>query len=55
MPWHVGKSATCPPAKPWAVIVNATGKVVGCHATRGDALAQIAALNANVPEARRQA
>ena len=50
MPWHVDKTAQCPASKPWGVIKNSDGKVVGCHATKKDANKQLAALNANVAE-----
>jgi HK97 family phage prohead protease len=53
MPWHMGKSAECPSSKPWAVIKDADGKVVGCHATKDDAKKQMAALYVNVPDANR--
>ena len=47
MPWHVAKSDQCPVSKPWAVIKNADGKVVGCHETQESADKQVAALYAN--------
>lgn len=47
MPWHVMKSAQCPVSKPWAVVQDSNGKVVGCHASKADANKQLAALNAN--------
>lgn len=49
MPYHVGKSAQCPASKPWAVILDATGKSVGCHPTKAAANKQLAALNIHVP------
>jgi HK97 family phage prohead protease len=49
MPWHAAKSGACPASKPWAVIKNADGKVVGCHETSDSANKQIAALYANEP------
>lgn len=50
MPWHVARSVNCPAAKPWAVIKNADGQVVGCHVNRDAANAQMAALYASEPE-----
>jgi HK97 family phage prohead protease len=49
MPWHAAKSDQCPASKPWAVIKNADGKVVGCHETQESANKQVAALYANEP------
>jgi len=46
MPYHVAKSGSCPVSKPWAVIKNADGKVMGCHASKTDANKQLAALYA---------
>src|SRR4030065_940464 len=49
MPWHLeGDNPGC---KGWAVVKDSDGKVVGCHKTKKDALAQLAALNINVKEA----
>lgn len=50
MPWHVGKSGECPDSKPWAVIKDDDGEVVGCHETKEDAVAQLVALKINVEE-----
>jgi HK97 family phage prohead protease len=47
MPWHVAKSSQCPTSKPWAVIKDSDSSVAGCHATKGDAQKQLAALYAN--------
>lgn len=47
MPWHIGSSDSCPASKPYAVIKDADGSVSGCHATRKEAEAQMAALYAN--------
>jgi HK97 family phage major capsid protein/HK97 family phage prohead protease len=48
MPWHIDSdNAKC---AGWAVVKDSDGKVVGCHATKAKALAQLAALNANVKE-----
>jgi HK97 family phage prohead protease len=54
MPWHVAKTEQCPSSKPWGVILDATGEVVdgGCHVTKADALAHMAALYANEPGAK---
>src|SRR6266516_4406402 len=57
MPYGVGKRASCPASRPWAVYKIATPgspeKVVngGCHATRDQALAQQRALYAKEPAA----
>jgi len=47
MPFHVERSDTCPPSKPWACVKDATGEVLGCHASEADAQAQVDALYAN--------
>jgi hypothetical protein len=51
MPWHLDSSH--PSCSGWAVVLDATGKVVpgGCHPTKAAALKHLAALNANVKEA----
>jgi HK97 family phage prohead protease len=54
VPWGVGKRDSCPAAKPWAVYLIGTGKVVGCHRTQERALAHQRALYANEPAAARQ-
>jgi len=53
MPWHVAKTAQCPASRPWGVILDASGQVVpgGCHATKAEANAHMAALYANEPHA----
>ncbi len=51
MPYHIGSSAKCPSSKPYAVIKDSDGTVMGCHATKADAQAQLAALYANEPKA----
>jgi hypothetical protein len=49
MPWHISKRpGDCGKAKPWAVVQDSTGKVVGCHTSKADAQKQMAALYANV-------
>ena len=50
MPWHVAKTDACPASEPWGVIKDADGSVVGCHATKQDALDQMAALYAEDEE-----
>lgn len=50
VPYHVEKSESCPTSKPYAVVKDADGKVMGCHMTRGDAGKQMAALYANEPK-----
>jgi HK97 family phage prohead protease len=48
VPWKVvSEHPGCPASKPWGVVVIATGEKVGCHATKADAQAQVAALNVN--------
>lgn len=47
MPYHISKSESCPSSKPYAVIKDADGEIMGCHKTRGDANDQLAALHAN--------
>lgn len=47
MPYHVAKSSGCPSSKPWAVIKNSDGKIMGCHASKADAENQLAAIHAN--------
>lgn len=51
MPYDVGKGHGCPASKPWACFNTETGAVMGCHETKDDAEAQMAALYANEPEA----
>lgn len=51
MPWRVERSASCPASKPFAVVNQDTGRRMGCHATRAAARQQLAALNANEPQA----
>lgn len=49
-PWVVRKGGgTCEPDE-WAVLTKGTGRTNGCHTSRRKALAQVAALNANVDE-----
>lgn len=50
MPWHIAQDvAGC---DGWAVVKDSTGEIEGCHATRRDALRQLAALNIAEPDAR---
>lgn len=46
MPWHVEQRGN-----QFAVVANDGGKVMGTHATKPQAVAQLKALYANVPEA----
>lgn len=52
MPWSIEKGHGCPSSKPWAVVNEDSGDVEGCHATKADAEAQMAALYANEPGAK---
>jgi hypothetical protein len=46
MPWHKVKGhKQCPASKPWAVVKDKDGKVVGCHASESRANKQLAALH----------
>lgn len=48
MPWHVQENhPDCPEDSPFAVVKNDTDEVEGCHATRGEAEEQMAALYAS--------
>ena len=47
MPYHVAKTGDCPTSKPWGVIKDSDGEVMGCHATKGEANDQLAAIHAN--------
>lgn len=49
MPYHVAKSTKCGASKPWAVIKDSDGKIMGCHPTKEKANKQLAALYANEP------
>lgn len=49
MPYHVARSAECPASRPWAVVKDSDGTIMGCHATRSAAVAQLAALHAAEP------
>lgn len=47
MPWRIVENDRgCPPSQPWAVRVEATDQLVGCHTSRTSAIAQVAALHA---------
>lgn len=52
MPYHLGKSSSCPPSKPFAVLKD-DGSVApgGCHETREKALKHQRALQVNVEDA----
>ena len=47
MPWHIGKSKTCPASKPHAVIKDSDKSVAGCHVSEAKAKKQLAALYAS--------
>lgn len=48
MPWHkVHNHSKCPSSKPWAVVKDSDGKVVGCHENEAKANKQLAALHAS--------
>lgn len=51
MPYHVAKSSECPASRPWAVVKDADGEVMGCHETREGAVAQIGAIESEEDEA----
>lgn len=44
MPYKVEKTGQCPAGKPWGVFVEATGELVGCHASEAAGAQQVAAL-----------
>lgn len=44
MPWHIDKTESCPASKPWGVIKDSDGKVVGCHETKESAIGQLVVL-----------
>jgi hypothetical protein len=47
MPWRISPDdSECPAGRPWGVRLEATGRLEGCHASREDAEAQVAALHA---------
>lgn len=48
MPYHtVSEHSECPASRPVAVVKDSDGEVMGCHANRGDAERQIAAIESN--------
>jgi hypothetical protein len=50
MPWHIeSDNSKC---KGWAVVKDSDGSISGCHKTKAGAQAQLAALYANVPDAK---
>lgn len=52
MPYHIGKSSSCPPSKPFAVLKeNGSPVPGGCHATRQEALKHQRALMVHVEDA----
>jgi len=44
MPYHVARSETCPAERPYAVVKDDTGEIMGCHPTPERAGAQIGAI-----------
>jgi len=44
MPYHTAKSTGCPTSRPWAVINDNNGRVMGCHTDEAAAKSQMAAL-----------
>ena len=51
MPYHIEKdTVSCPESKPFAVVKNTDGDIMGCHATEDQAKHQLAALYANEKE-----
>lgn len=53
MPYEiVENSPDCPDARSYAVMKQGTTELMGCHATREEAQAQMAALYANEPTMR---
>lgn len=56
MPWHIEKNHEgCSGDEPWAVVKSENDEVEGCHATRDEALDQLAALNASEEDAAAEA
>jgi len=53
MPYHVAKTKKCSASKPWGVIKDSDGKVMGCHPSKAKANKQLAALYANEPGAKK--
>jgi hypothetical protein len=53
MPYHVAKTAKCSASKPWGVIKDSDGKVMGCHPSKKAANKQLAALYANESDAKK--
>lgn len=50
MPYHVQQLGKCPEGKKWAVVNTVTGRIMGCHATKSEAVGQQQALYARVPD-----
>jgi HK97 family phage prohead protease len=50
MPYHI--SSEMQGCAGWAVVKDSTSEIMGCHETEQDALAQLAALHINEPDAR---
>jgi len=51
MPWHISDNAK--DCSGYAVVLDATSEVVGCHKTKEDAKAHLAALYANVKDVKK--
>lgn len=51
MPWHIAHDIEG--CSGYAVVLDATGKIVGCHVTKKDAEAQLAALHINVKDVKK--
>lgn len=47
MPYHVAQSSECPSDRPWAVVKDETGEIMGCHGSEESAMEQMDALYAN--------
>lgn len=53
MPWHIEEQhESCPASEPWAVVKDDDGEVEGCHPSKGEAEAQLAALYASETESK---
>jgi hypothetical protein len=52
MPYHVGKSSSCPTSKPWTVLKDDGSKAGGCHPSKAKANEQMKAMYANEPSAK---
>ncbi len=52
MPYKAKQDDRCPASKPWGVIKETDGALMGCHPSEEAAMEQVQALYANEPEAR---